>query len=381
MPDDFFDEQLPGSKLKSKIVSSYFWRWASVMKRRSQRVGYLDFFCGQGQYEDGSDSTPVLILKAAKDDPELSQKLVTIFNDKVHSNVDKLEGIVTSLRRISTLKYKPIFKKDIVGSDIVAEMRKTELIPSLIFIDPFGYKGLSLDLIASVIKDWGCDCIFFFNYNRINAALSNPVMVENVSDVFGEETATKLKREIKSMNPQQREHHILKYFENELKKVKGEFSIKFKFYQKQKNKTSHYLYFVSKHELGYKLMKDIMAGCCSRKGGIPTYEYRPDETFEKKQDTISGAIQTDLFGGIPVDEDSGIRTLAKELSKVFQGRQVNITTVFQEHNIGTPYIEECYKKALLYLEKEGKVVCEPSFSKRRLHKGMPTLGESVTIKF
>src|SRR5207248_10024637 len=39
---------------------------------------------------------------------------------------------------------------------------------TFLFVDPFGYKGLSLQLVNSVIKDWGCDCVFFFNYNRIS---------------------------------------------------------------------------------------------------------------------------------------------------------------------------------------------------------------------
>ncbi len=52
MAEDFFDEQLPGSKIKSKIVSSYFWKWAKVMisqvKSRGRKIGYLDFYCGPG---------------------------------------------------------------------------------------------------------------------------------------------------------------------------------------------------------------------------------------------------------------------------------------------------------------------------------------------
>ncbi len=50
------------------------------------------------------------------------------------------------------------------------------LVPTFFFVDPWGYKGLSLRLINSVLKNWGCDCIFFFNYTRINMGLENELV-------------------------------------------------------------------------------------------------------------------------------------------------------------------------------------------------------------
>jgi three-Cys-motif partner protein len=45
------------------------------------------------------------------------------------------------------------------------------IIPTFAFIDPYGYKGLSLGLVHAVLKDWACECLFFLNYNRINAGI------------------------------------------------------------------------------------------------------------------------------------------------------------------------------------------------------------------
>jgi three-Cys-motif partner protein len=60
-----------------------------------------------------------------------------------------------------------------IDDEAARYFNETKLIPSFSFIDPFGYKGLSLNIIKGVIKDWGCDCVFFFNYNRINAGIGN----------------------------------------------------------------------------------------------------------------------------------------------------------------------------------------------------------------
>lgn len=372
MPEDFFEEQLPGSRIKTSIVSSYFWKWSKVMvarvKGKGEKIGYLDFFCGPGKYEDGTDSTPLVILKAAIRDVQLSKMLVSIFNDKKEEDVDKLEAVVKKLEGIEKLKYAPSFRKDTIGSEVVKELKDIELIPSLIFIDPFGYKGLSLDLIGSTIKDWGCDCIFFFNYNRINAAITNSFMKAHVDAIFGEETANFLRENVSKLNAEEREELILKCFMDELRKIKGEYSISFKFFQEDRSKTSHFIFFVAKHPLAYHLMKETMADNCEWRGGIPTYEYNPAE---------QNAKLTNLFS----DDNYRIQDLADELALLFKGKITSRKQIYQEHSIGKPYVENNYKEALLILEQQGAIFIDPPREKRRLHQGKPTLGENLKITF
>ena len=83
--------------------------------------------------------------------------------------INKLEGI-------DSLQFKPEIYTEEVGTEIVKMFSENTLIPTLMFVNPWGYKGLSLKLINSVLKDWACECLFFFNYNRINAGLSNPAV-------------------------------------------------------------------------------------------------------------------------------------------------------------------------------------------------------------
>jgi three-Cys-motif partner protein len=372
MSEEFFEEQLPGSRIKSNIVYSYFWKWAKVIsaqvRDRGKKIGYVDFFCGPGKYEDGSDSTPLLILKTALSNKEMSEMLVSVFNDKDPKNIEILEKEIESIDGIEGLRYRPRIMNNTVGEDIVELFKKIKLIPSLIFIDPFGYKGLTLDLIASTIKDWGCDCIFFFNYNRINAAIRNPFMEEHINSIFGRETADRLRGEVENLSPDQRETLVLKTFMDELKKVKGEYSISFKFYQDDGSKTSHFIFFVSKHPLAYHLMKQTMAENCEFYGGVPSYEYNP---MREKSN------QADLFR----DDKYAIKELADILLKDYKGKTLSRKMIYESHNIGTPYIESNYKDALLYLEENNKIVIEPNLNNRRKYQGKPTLGENLTIKF
>jgi hypothetical protein len=118
-------------------------------------------------------------------------------------------------------------------------------------------------------------------------------------------------------------------------------------------------------------MKETMADNCEKKGGIPTYEYR---SISKK----STGIQQLLFAE---DENYEIVRLAEDLCRIYKNKTATRKQIYEEHNIGRPYIANNYKDALLILEKENKISIDPPVDKRRKHEGKPTLGESLIIKF
>jgi len=214
---DFFDEPLAQSLVKARIVAKYFSGWSRVMMctRRHQTnktIGFYDLFAGTGSYEDGSKSTPLLILENALASPELSQHLVTIFNDKEQSTCTRLRRAIETLPGVERLKHKPQISRFEVDSDIAEIFKSKSLIPSILYLDPWGYKGVSLELIGSVVKDWGCECIFFFNYRRVNAAFDNPLFDEHVDALFGTERARSIRAVLKRKSPYDREVFILDHY-------------------------------------------------------------------------------------------------------------------------------------------------------------------------
>ena len=143
---NFFDESKEQSQVKAEIVAKYFWAWAKVImpsaKKRGGRIAYIDLFAGPGRYKDGTKSTPLLILERAIADKEMRQMLVAKFNDMNSTNSRSLEGAIQNLPGIQTLKYKPQVNEEEVGEQIVAMFEEMALIPTLFFVDPWGYKGL-----------------------------------------------------------------------------------------------------------------------------------------------------------------------------------------------------------------------------------------------
>ena len=169
MTEKFFNEQTEQSLVKATLVAKYFPAFMRVIagaQRRygGDRIAYIDLFCGPGRYEDGASSTPVKIVEQAIADSEMRQRLVAIFNDKDGKNVRSLKRELEALPGYNTLKHTPMIDHGEVGEEIVKAFESMKLAPTLFFVDPWGYKGMTLRLINSVLKDWGCDCFFFFNY-------------------------------------------------------------------------------------------------------------------------------------------------------------------------------------------------------------------------
>jgi len=266
MDNHFFQEQREQSIIKARIVSKYFSAWASVilaMKKRfphhPQQMAYIDLFAGPGRYDDQSKSTPLLVLDTVLANPDLASRMITMFNDKDTANVESLKNAISQIDGISQLKYDPIFYNMDVGNEIATLFHSSTLPPTFFFVDPWGYKGLSLNLVSSVIKDWGCDCVFFFNYNRVSMGINNDAIKPHMASLFGDEQLNFVRSECdKAASPAEREMIVVRELCNALKQNGSRFVLPFRFKNGEGTRTSHHLIFLSKNFRGYEIMKEIM---------------------------------------------------------------------------------------------------------------------------
>jgi len=235
--EPFFQEQREQSLIKARIVSKYFSAWARVIlgaqKARSQydqKMAYIDLFAGPGRYDDQSKSTPLLVLETILADSDLTNRMVTMFNDKDAANIESLKTAISQLDGIRRLKYAPIFYNMEVGDEIAKMFSNINLVPTFFFVDPWGYKGLSLNLVSSIIKNWGCDCIFFFNYNRVNMGVDNDAIKPHMISLFGEDRLNYVRNECeKTVSPAEREIIVVQELCNALKRNGSRYVLPFRF--------------------------------------------------------------------------------------------------------------------------------------------------------
>lgn len=363
--ENFFDESSEQSKVKSAIVSKYFGTWSQIMIRtqdnnpqHTKRLAYIDLFAGPGRYKDGTKSTPLLVLEKAIQDEVLRQRLVTIFNDKDEDNTQSLQKEIGELSGIKTMRYKPVVQNNEIGTEIIKSFEKHKLVPTLFFIDPWGYKGLSLKLVDTAVKDWGCDCIFFFNYNRISMGLPNDKVEEHMNALFGKERADNLRLKLKPLSPDERELMIVEEICQAIQDMGREFVLPFGFKNESGARTKHYLIFVSKNFRGYEVMKNVMASESSdAHDGIASFHYSP---ASERQPLLFGLTHS-------------IESLQDTLLAEFAGQALTMNEIYKRHNVGTPFVSKNYKIALANLQDAGLIQSD------RKRKG--SFGDNVNVTF
>jgi three-Cys-motif partner protein len=342
MTSDFFDEPEQQSRVKAEIVVNCFVAWSRIMTKRTQRVGYFDFYAGPGRYKSGEKSVPLLILEQAIASPKLRQRLVSMFSDANPEYTASLHAEIDSLSGIDQLRYKPRILTAEVDDDVAKYFEELRTIPALSFIDPWGYKGLSLRLIKAVVKDWGCEVIFFFNYNRINMGIDNSLVEQHMRALLGQKRLDDIRAEMAEMNPAEREACVCRALGKALEGMGAPHLIPFKF-RRGDGRVSHYICHVSKHPLGYSIMKDVMA---SRgvvdEDGVPAFEYLPRGTGHQL-----------LFG-----QPRPLLALAQDLMRRFAGQRLTTVEIYNLHNVGTPFVKRNYKKVLLDMEERGEIRVE-----------------------
>ena len=115
-------------------------------------------------------------------------------------------------------------------------------------------------------------------------------------------------------------------------------------------------------------MKDIMAAASSTFiDGVPSYEYNPRARIAASQYRL----------GL---EEGPLEILMRSLLDRFRGGRLRMREIFEQDNIGKPYILANYKEALRRLEAAGQISAEPPAA-RRIRKGVLTFGDTVYVTF
>ncbi len=361
-----FTKQREQSAIKTEIVTKYFNSWCKILSSRFQKLAYIDLFAGPGIYDDGSESTPILILKNIIKSPILCSKFIVYLNDKDTVNYNKLIDNVSKLENISSLKYQP----QILNLEITYNAPKEfnfPKVPCFCFIDPTGYNGLSLNLLEILGRDYGSDIIFFFNYNQINRGLSNDLVTHNMQQLFGQDHYKSLISKLPRQSGQNRESIIVNEMCESIKDIGLTYPLPFRFQSENKNRTSHYIIFASKNITAFNIMKDIMYNIGEKDfHSIGRFEFIP--SCDKKENIQLSII--DLYS-------TPFEKFKIDLCYRYSKQTISMKELYQIDSPNTKFVSKQYKSALTELEIEGKIICNKPISQRRKN----TFSDDTIIKF
>lgn len=362
-PAEFFEKPKEHSKVKIDIVAEYFAAWSQILKRSCQTLTYLDLCSGPGKYQDGTPSTPLRILNEIQKNPSLYDciKLYFFEGDKTLSG--ELIRNIDQHPVTQELRYPPKVECAKIDYESAGSLPIDDC--TFTFIDPWGYKPITLDLLSVVLQNYGNDCLFYLSTAGVKRNLNIPSQESHLVRLFGTNGLEYLRSyEQNAQNPKPFHQVLIETLGSSLGSVKGakrSYFVPFAVESNQRRQVLHYLGFLSKHRLGFEKMKNVMAKHSQQDtDGVPTFHF-------------SGDLQMLL----PLDR--GLVQITDLLLTKFEGMTLLVGKLVEEcHSIGLLYLSKNIKDALELLWDEGKIELVSKL-KRKRRKG--TFGDALMVRF
>jgi hypothetical protein len=192
--------------------------------------------------------------------------------------------------------------------------------------------------------------------------LNNELVKEHMNALFGKERADRMRAELVMLSAAARELMIVEELCRALNPTGDRLVLPFRFKNDRGSRTSHHLFFVTKHFLGYHIMKGVMARESSKsEQGVAAFEYSP---ADKNYPLLFEMAR-------PLDD------LKAMLLKDCAGQTMTFKQLYETHSVGKPYTDSNYKQVLKSLEDAHMIRAERPGGKRR--RG--TFADDVVITY
>jgi hypothetical protein len=247
--------------------------------------------------------------------------------------------------------------------------------PSLLFIDPWGYKHINTQILTQFLTRWGNEVFIFINTKRLNAAFENELFQEDLKIVFpltynDVRTNKKLQGTV-----EERHKFMINQLANEFRSILGDsiYYTAFQFREEDQSTPSHYLLHITKGAKGFDLVKRVYSKYSNvdtvldGMDGINTYRFDP-----KTVKTIS-MFEADF-------KQDNIEKLKSELLKAYKGQTYCSEKLFNEdQRTGRLHSYTHYLVAFRQLFDEGKL--DVQYTDNIKHKATVLISSTCFITF
>ncbi len=365
------------TQAKHEILRRYLGAWFPILIQHFQRVRIIDGFAGPGEYENGQPGSPLIALDVLL---KHSSRAVRRAIDE-----DKMElmFIEQDARRSTYLQQRLLEQRQeldcpanlqtpIITGTFAVEMKKIlqimqreqadgKIVPTFVFIDPFGYSHAPLNIITQIINLTSCEVLITFMAEEINRFLDVDYRTKELhyDALFGTDQWRQITKETaKSAERMSRQHDLYRHQLLNVSKARYVRSFRMR---NNHNSTDYFLFFATNNLRGLQEMKRAMWGV--------------DLTGAFEFSDFSNPYQPLLLS------EPNYTDLQQRLSKEFQGQTVPIEVIEEYVLAETPYLN-CKKVALAPMEAASPPqihvqVTDPSYKRK---KGDYPAGKTL-IKF
>lgn len=353
----------PHTEAKHIILRKYLNAWLPIMSHGNKKIIYIDGFAGPGEYIGGEDGSPIIAIKAVMEHvamPTINIRM--LFIEPKQERCDFLAKKISSMAIPANIKIDyscDTFEKSLNKLLDYMEKEKASLAPAFVFIDPFGYTGMPMKLIARIMNHPKCEVLINFMFEEINRFISLSNQHDNLCNIFGTD---EWKKVLLIKEPRARANFLHGLYTQQLEQyAKIQFVRSFKMINKS-NKEDYFLFFGTNKLLGIEKMKDAM--------------WKVDESGAFQfADVTHNPSQSTLFSLSP---DFGF--LKKLILGKFKGKSVSINEIKDFVLTQTPFRATHYKTQILAnMEKADPPEIEVSCGANKRRKGK--FPDGCVVKF
>jgi three-Cys-motif partner protein len=185
------------TRAKHRLLSRYVTAWLSILGQGARRYGHesrlvlVDAFAGRGRYAEGEPGSPLILreISGLVSDAGKVDIVELYFIENNRENFDALAAELTSheiragSKRI--VQHPPVFAPfEQTAPAIIAEIRRTQR-SSFWFIDPFGFAGLPLSIIRSILALDRSEVFITYMVRDVNRFLGERNHQQAISRLLG----------------------------------------------------------------------------------------------------------------------------------------------------------------------------------------------------
>jgi len=325
----------PHTAAKHQILRKYLNAWFPILGTYNKRIVYVDGFAGPGRYTGDEPGSPVIAMQAALSHrANLGGEVVFLFIEEHAGRAAHLEGEITKLQ------LPAYFNTRVECGPFAEKLGKTldeldsdgsQIAPTFVLIDPFGFSGIPYALIRRLLSNRKCEVLITFMVDAMNRWLTHPDqdIRAHIVETFGTDQAVTI-----AAGACDRSTALRGLYHRQLTRA-AKFVRYFEMCDRD-GRLVYYLFFASNNALGHLKMKEAMWNV------DPLGDFIFSDSTNPCQQLLFGAPST-----VP---------LAEDLFNTFRGMaQIPVKQVeayVQDH---AAYLRKHMGDALGQLESEGKV--------------------------
>lgn len=334
----------PHTEAKHQLLTGYLKAWFPILSKWNKRLVFIDGFAGPGIYKGGKPGSPIraldVLMEHRRKPAMTGSEFVFLFNEAEQDRYHRLDAVVKEYiekhqpwpQNISVTVGCDSFENVAEGILKYLKEQKENLAPTFAFIDPFGIRGLPMDLLRRLLSFKHCELFVYFDFNTVNRFASAGNIDDRLAELFG----TDKFKQAEGMTGARRKAFLHDLYQSQLTNVCGFPFVKSFEMVNETGHTGYFLFYGTRNLTGLEKMKDVMWNV----------------------DPGGGAKFSDILAGQDVlfQAEADTRPLQRDMAQHFRGKLVDIKTLENYVLIDTPYaLKHLKKRTLKPMQDEGLI--------------------------